>query len=248
LFIIVVLLIVIGAPRSHAESNIVFDFNSLADGAGNSAIQTYMRGVIQTELGVSNGVTVTGAGAEKNYTGDNHVVGPVSGSTVTSLTLGNTDGGVQHALPWDTFIYNSNSIKIDMLFSIPIYQVSFDYEIFPNASCVNPPGSCNVFPDFRFKADGVSVLYALSLDPDAAAYTGYRHSPFSGPIDNEKSPQLLAVSSTYFFPAGVTHLEFYDWPERIGIDNLTIGVPEPATILLLGAGLAGLFAACRKKI
>ncbi len=253
-------LLVIGPASSNAfASTITFNFNSLSDGGNNASVQTYMRGAIQAATGVANGVAVNGAGVEKDYTGDNHVVGPVSGYTVTSLTLGNSDGGVKHSGSWDAYLYNSDAIKIDMLFSLPIYSVSFDYEIFPNGSCANPPSTCSVYPDFTFKADGSTILHSDSLDPEAAGYPGlYTHSPYSGSVNKEKSPQLLAVSSTYTFASGVTHLEFYDWPERIGIDNLVITTdppvtnqqiptPEPSSMLLVGAGVIGLFVVRRKK-
>ncbi len=82
-----------------------------------------------------------------------------NGEVVTPLTLGNSDYGVQHPLPFDGYIYNHNSIKFTMLFTFPIRRVSFDYEIFPNGNCgdpnpnvPNPKGHCSVFPDFTFKA------------------------------------------------------------------------------------------------
>jgi hypothetical protein len=232
---------------------VTFNFNSLADGASNAAIQTYMRGQVLSQLGLANAVSVWGAGAEKNYTGDNHVVGPVSGNTVTPLTLGNSDGGVQHALPWDAYLFNSDSVKITMLFTFPIYSARFDYEIFPNGNCADPSpyfptpkGTCSVFPDFTFKAGNANplttYLYTLSLDPSKTGYPGlYTHSPFSGAVNKEKAPQFLGESGTILFPGGVTKLEFYDWPERIGIDNLVIqNVPEPSAMLVLGIGLVAL--------
>ena len=232
---------------------VTFNFNSLADGASNAAIQTYMRNYLFTKLGFTNAVTVTGANAEKDYTGDNHVVGPVSGSAVTPLTLGNSDGGVQHALPWDSYIFNSNTVKITMAFTFKIYSASFDYEIFPNGNCPDPSpyfptptGTCSVYPDFTFKAgNGTSLstyLYKLSLDPSKSGYPGpYSHSPVSGIVKTEKAPQYLGQSGMILFPGGVTKLEFYDWPERIGIDNLVIqNIPEPSAIWVLGIGLAAL--------
>jgi hypothetical protein len=54
----------------------------------------------------------------------------------------------------------------------------------------------------------------------------------------------------------VTQLEFVDWPRMIGIDNLRIldtpgtleTVPEPASLTLLGCGLAGLWTVRRLKL
>jgi hypothetical protein len=251
----VFLLVGTGSPVSAAP--IVFDFNTLADGASNTKVQQYMNAVILAELGLANGVTVTGSKAEKNYIGDGFVVGPVVGNAVTALTLGNSDFGIQHPLPYDTFLVNHDSIKITMTFAFPIYNASFDYEIFPNGSCENPndnfpnpKGKCSVWPDFTFKAGDTTststVLYVTSQDPSLAGYIGYTHSPQSGPINQEKAPQLLATSEMFVFPAGVTKLEFYDWPEMIGIDNLTVNqqVPEPGILLLLGVGLGG---ACLRR-
>ncbi len=95
-----------------------FDFNTLADGKNNSKVQQYMNNVLNSQH-PGGTVAVSGAMAEKNYTADGHVVGPVSGSTVTPLTLGDTDEGVQHALPWDTYLVNSGSDRITLLLSFP---------------------------------------------------------------------------------------------------------------------------------
>jgi hypothetical protein len=248
------ILALVGASTPAHAGPIIFDFNSLNDGAGNNSIQNYMRGVIFQELGVLSGVTVTGAKADKNYTGDGFVVGPASGSSVTALTLGNSDGGVPHLGTFDTYIHNNNADLITMSFSFPIYSVSFDYEIFPNGSCENPndnfptpKGKCSVWPDFTFKADTITYLWAVGQDPAKPGYVGYTHSPQSGPTNLEKAPQLLAVSPLFVFPQGVTKLEFIDWPEQIGIDNLKINqVPEPASMLLLAVGLVGVVRRLRR--
>ncbi len=123
----------ISVPAAHALL-IDFDFNSLADEASNAKVQKYMNNILKV-LHPGGTVKVTGAKAEKEYTGDGHVVGPVSGNTVTPLTLGNTNGGVYHNGALDTFLVNSGSDRISMLFSFPIYSVFFDYEIFPVGTC-----------------------------------------------------------------------------------------------------------------
>src|SRR5882762_6216964 len=83
---------------------LLFDFNTLVKGsntaAANTAVQNYMQAIL-TGAGAGT-VVVTGSRAETDYTGDSYVVGPVvSPAVVTPLTLGDTNGGVQHALPWD---------------------------------------------------------------------------------------------------------------------------------------------------
>jgi hypothetical protein len=72
-------------------------------------------------------------------------------------------------------------------------------------------------------------------------------------------PQFVGSYATTFGGAGVTRLEFVDWPVRIGIDNLTlvtvqspqgIGTPEPATLaVVVGlAGAVGLGRVRRRKV
>jgi hypothetical protein len=236
--------VVVASAVSTASADVYFDFNPLSDGGSNASIQTYMNQQLVIQLGAGKTVTVTGAGVEKNYTGDGHVVGPKSGTTVTSLTLGNSDNTVQHGGALDAYLYNSDSVKITMTFNFDIYGVSFDYEIFPNSNCANPPSTCNVWPDFTLKAGTVgpyaTYLHTVSVDPFITPINSYQYSPFSGASAKEKAAQWLGQSGDIVLP-GVRTLEFWDWPERIGIDNLkliTKKVPEPATLLLVGAGLA----------
>jgi len=234
----------LASPSLRADS-VVFDFNSLANGAGNSSVQSYMNG----KLGAAGSVVVAGSQASNAYTGDGHVVGPGTGST--SLTLATSDGTTQHLSTKDTFIDNvSSSTEISMTFSgLKIYGVSFDYEIFPDGTCPTGTGCGSNLPDFTFNADGTLVFNTLGVMPGNPG-APYTHSLASGSSGTERAPQFLGQSGTWSFPNGVTKLEFVDWPATIGIDNLTITTttPEPATMTLIGVGMLGLTSLRRRLI
>ena len=251
------------AGFAQSASAVLFTFNDVPDGATNSTVQSKLQAVLNTQApGMT--VTVTGAVGEANYTGDDHVVGPMSGGVATPLTLGDTDLGVQHALPWDSYLVNSTANgndRITMVFNKPIYGVSFDFEIFPDGTCPDggASGCANTsaanWPDFSFRANGAQVFYVDAIDPSnigspvipagvtvVAPGTSLRESPVSDGVSGyELAPQLLALSGSWYFANGVTKLEFVDWPRMIGIDNLALTtVPEPGTLALLGMGLFGL--------
>lgn len=80
-------------------------------------------------------------------------------------------------------------------------------------------------------------------------YTTYTKSGVSGVTPTtEFAPQLLGRAS-YTVAAGttITGLDFMDWPETIGIDNLYVGLPEPASIAMFALGLIGLAMIARRK-
>lgn len=230
----------LGAGESAHAGSITFDFNALANGANNTSVQTYMNGA----LGGGQSVIVTGSQASTNYNGDGHVVGPGSGGT--SLTLGTSDGSTQHLTTNDAFIDNvSSATEITMKFNFKIYSVRFDYEIFPDGTCPTGTNCGSNWPDFTFKADTVQQFKTMAVMPGNPG-APYLHSPASGG-STELAPQFLGQSGTWFFPTGVTYLEFMDWPATVGIDNLTINVPEPATLLLFAGGFLIFLALPRRR-
>ena len=182
---------------------------------------------------------------------------------VTSVTLGNTENATVGGAPWtagtaDTFIVNSGSDRITITFEFDVYAVKFDYEIFPNAQCPDGSKTSCILPDFTFRADGDLVFHQDGVMPGDA--DTYSNSPVSlkNKKDKEAAPQYLGMTDWWYFPDGVTNLEFIDWPVMIGIDNLWIdperpvppadfNVPEPATLALFGLGLAGLPFVRRRK-
>jgi hypothetical protein len=228
----------VAAPVGAAP--IVFDFNVLSDGASNTAVRNYMQSVVSAAV-PGGTIAVTGALAERNYTGDGHVVGTGSGSSFLPLTLGTTEHGVPNSPngALDTFIVNSTGTdRITLVFSFPIFSISFDYEIFPNGSCPRL-SNCSSVPDFRVYADGSLEFLKLGVVPGDPSLPNTR-SATSNP---ELAPQFLGRVESLSLP-GVFRLEFVDWPERIGIDNLTINrAPEPGSFFLLvaaGAAWVGL--------
>ena len=240
------------AAAPSAQAVMVFDFNSLSDGASNASVDSYMQGVV-TATHPGGTVDVTGSRGERDYAGDNHVVGPVVSNAVSSKTLGTSDAGVPHA-GLDTFLINNGSTTIAMTFSFPLYTASFDYEIFPDDTCQTATCPWPSWPDFTFEAADAVQFLTLGIVPGQSGT--YAHSPASGPIANELAPQFLGVSGNWFFPNGVTKLEFIDWPRMIGIDNLSLSdnpcdvpnncpppppvIPEPTSLFLMGSGLLGM--------
>lgn len=239
----------------------------LSSGATAAQIQAYMNQVLAAAGCTGCSVTVLvgsgiGAVADQTYNGEGYVTGPGTGSK--SYTLGDSNGpysatsntGSTGAA--DMFIANTNdsSSQISQQITLQFAHMtaltinSFDYEIFPDGSCAqlnsaNCGGSkVGAYypnqPDLEFEAGNntngtdsvVNTFYGVTPGAGGSA----THSPNSGSSHAELSPQLIG---TWTGPiAGVSELDFVDWPATIGIDNLTITfdapVPEPASIALLG--------------
>jgi len=239
---------------ARADYVFSFDNGTLSTSSTNTAIANYMDAV----LGCVNCVSVNPGGGtvhvDTNYTGDGHVVGSVNSHTVTSVTLGDTNGATSNSSTapgsHDYFLANtsdsssSNTDRIVIQFSTPISGVfSFDYEIFPDGTCPslsNCGKNQSNLPDLNFVAlSGGTTL--TSHDFTAVAPGGGNgsatHSPNSGYNGTELAPQLIGTFTTGYL-SNVTELDFIDWPATIGIDNLKISqVPEPKGTALLMAGL-----------
>ena len=242
------------AAANPADALPTFDFDGvqLNGGTGNNAaVQTYLNNTVG--VGV---VTVYGAVAQQTYNGDGHAnTNPLSGTDHNrSVTLGTTNGATSptdytHFHPgYDTFITNvggdnpnskygqTGNEKIVFVFSSPIYNVSFDWEIFPDGACNQCSPSSSNYPDFELWAGTATTqLYDFnaSLFP-VSAPNGY--------------PQGLGHFSASL-PLGVTRLEFVDWPQMIGIDKLDpVKVPEPGCLSLFGVALAALGFTRRRQL
>ena len=192
-----------------------------------------------TVSGHADGSNFYGPG--RSYDGEGYNVGPRVGGHVVAYNLTSYNG-----LPFlinDRF--GSGSDRITATFSFPIYSLSFDYEIFPNAQMANGSGvpvdqraTTSGWPDFTLRADGQLVFRALGVMPGEQIMPGYAGAFTSSPNNaNERAPQFIGSSGTLYFPNGVTTVQFIDWPPVIGIGNvqfnagLLVATPEPASVL-----------------
>jgi hypothetical protein len=244
--------------RAAPAGQIAFNFSSLNTSSSASDIATLM-----TQQAHSTVTVATGSNIKVNttYAGDGHVVGPTFGSTVVPWTLGDSGGTVFNptaptsASPtYSAYLASTGSFTI--IFSVPVYSVAFDFEIFAAASPTTPQFE---FSGADKNGAAVAMYYNNALvtslpwtvdaikpgDPNQNQYLPsdtYTHSPNSGPSSTEQSKQLLGVAMFQFTSSAPAYqLTFADWPEEIGINNLVINypMPEPSSAVLFGFGALG---------
>ncbi|NEX64578.1 PEP-CTERM sorting domain-containing protein [Noviherbaspirillum galbum] len=237
-----------GFSNAASAATVSFDFNSItlsgnySSGLGavgsTNAIASYMNGVLAAGGYAGATVNVTGALATKTYDGEGHVSG---------ATLGTSDNNVSHAAPNDTFIINNSfgigasaADQFTLTFNNFLVQsVSFDWEIFPNASCAAGSGCANSKNVNNANWPDMSLLAGAGM-------TQIWYQDASIPANRYIDPQGIGMSGSLTIPNGGTNmLTFRDWPATIGVDNLIINgclamngrcnnVPEPSPILLIG--------------
>ncbi len=249
-----------------------FNFDQLATGIGmtggvgvNGSIQNYMNSV----LGAAGTVAVTGSNGgaitDKYYNGDGHVVNGTSGggtcvgggsaasinssTSACAPTLGYTPG-----VGADTFLksFSSNGQIASFTFTFSlantvIDSVAFDYEIFPDGTCLvldgagsgcGGAGDPNT-PDMIFSTNLGQVFHDYGTSP-VTSPTSANNSWISS---SETAPQKLVLGYSTNLAPGATSFTFTDWPATIGIDNFVAtyhttttvqSVPEPGSIMLFG--------------
>jgi len=212
--------------------------NTLSANNGDT-IDTYMTNLWQT---IHPGSSIN---VKKGARADFQAPENISGSP---LYLGNTNyftgrgNGVDPdpSVPIDMYLFNRwqdypSCIECDRIKIVftgdGVYSFDVDWELFP----VTTNSTDKV--DFKIYGDGI-LLFADALEAPGNPMRQF------GKLGHFSSEGALV-------PDGGWHtLEFVDWNSApVGIDNLRIdpprGVPEPGTLMLVGAGLAAL--ALRRK-
>jgi hypothetical protein len=139
----------------------------------------------------------------------------------------------------------------------------FNYEIFPDGTGQTPDltlstGSGLGTPISGFGSGGTSLGVTPGTPTNGAGTNNATQSPCPNgspcAVGTETSLQRIGAWTTSLNAGGASQLNFIDWPNTIGFDNLqfsystpgTPSVPEPGSVVLLATVAAGLFVMKRK--
>jgi len=211
-------------------------------------------------LGDTEGGTYTGTPTLSGST-DGFLKNCTHIDTVTHSTTSNTGcyvaSGSDASSP-DIFL-NFANVKYQG-HAIEIASFSFDFEIFPDGTCTADTSSaCGGSRDADGHRPNLPDLEIWSGDNATGTYfetyfgvtpSGTKKYSVAMP-GGETAPQFLGTSGTFNVASNLhlTSLDFMDWPETIGIDNLVITfrtVPEPASIAILAMAFGSLFFVMRR--
>jgi hypothetical protein len=260
---------VTGAMGEQGASSYTGDNNVVGPTESHTVRGTTTTRVYPLTLANTNGLvnpkdTSTWDGATNSWSNppvlsDSNPDGYIKNCTGIDPGLGNGGKTGCGASSSDIFI-NFNGLKI--------LSFSFDFEIFPDGTCpqLDGPGhttSCGTnnanLPDLEIWSgdNGTGVNFGtffgvvpgasppVSCDANSASDSTYTKSGAEGSTSysTETAPQLIC-HATYtvsdFTSGSITTLDFMDWPETIGIDNLTVNLPEARSIAIFALGLIGL--------
>lgn len=212
------------------------------------------------------------AGPVKNGTPRPLTLGDTENTTTwdaSTPTLNSTDGYIKNCTPIDGTGCSGASPDIFLNFAnlkyngkaVEIASISFDFEIFPDGTCsADTYSACGGSKNAAGHRPNTPDLELWSGDNATGHYfttwwgvTPSGNNKYSVAMPSgETAPQLLGSSGLITIDPNLhlTSLDFMDWPETIGIDNLVITfrqVPEPASMGLVALAFGSLFLVMRRN-